>query len=123
MITQPSTPLLLDGQDQFLIVSIYTIDMEQFFWFSSMIILMSFFISHSIKCQKFFKTSTESIKDHIAMEVFLFQDEATTDTGNDSTINTPVLTTARRRNGGQLLVRSFFAICGAFRDLPIHILL
>jgi hypothetical protein len=53
-ISRLSTPMLLGGQDQLLKVSIYTVDMERFFWLSA-VVLMSFFISH-------IETSQNSLK-------------------------------------------------------------
>jgi hypothetical protein len=75
--------MILGGQDQFLKVSIYTVDIERFFWFSAGV-LMSFFISHH-KCQHFLKILQMGQGSHCNGGILL-QQEAT-DNGNDSTIN------------------------------------
>jgi hypothetical protein len=83
MISWLSTHMLLGGQDQFLKVSIYTVDMEQFFWLSA-VVSMSFFISH-LECQNSLKILQKKQGSHCNGGIW-FQQEAT-DNVNDSTIN------------------------------------
>jgi hypothetical protein len=75
--------MLLGGQDKFLKISIYTVDLEQFFWLSE-VVLMSFFISY-IKCQNSHKILQKRQGSHCNWG-FSFPQEAT-DNGNDSTTN------------------------------------
>jgi hypothetical protein len=63
IISQPSTPMLLGGQDQFLKVSIYTIDIEGFSWVSTV-----FHFSHCMS--KFSKRFTETTRKTLEWEYF-----------------------------------------------------
>jgi hypothetical protein len=83
MISPLSTPMLLGGQDQFLKVSIYTVDMEQFFCLSA-VVSMSFFISH-MECQNSLKILQKKQGSRCNGGIS-FQQEAT-DNVDDSTIN------------------------------------
>jgi hypothetical protein len=68
MISRPSTPMMLGGQDQFLKVSIYTVDKEHFSGFLQLFRCPFSFLTTNVKILSKFCRSN---RDHIVMRYFV----------------------------------------------------